>query len=113
MTTNHVLAILLIFNASQCYATNGEMEDFFSMSPAELAAMPISIATGTPRPNFRSAGSTSVITAEQIRTMGATELHEILETVPGIHASLQPVANDNNYSVRGIANKLNPRSWYC
>ena len=57
--------------------------------------------------NFRSAGSTSVITEEQIKSMGAIELHEILETVPGIHASLQPITNDYNYTVRGIANQTN------
>ena len=84
-----------------------DMEDFFSKSPAELAAIPVTIATGTPKPNFKSAGSTSVITEEQIRVMGATELHEILETVPGIHASLQPITNDYRYTVRGIANQTN------
>lgn len=105
-TVSLCLAVLLIFGSSASYA-NEEMEDFFSMSPAELAAIPVTIATGTPKPNFRSAGSTSVITEEQIKTMGATELHEILETVPGVHASLQPITYDYNYSVRGIANKTN------
>jgi outer membrane receptor for ferrienterochelin and colicin len=107
ISPRNILAMMLVFSATLSDAADKEMEEFFSMSPAELAATPVSIATGTPRPNFRSAGSTSVITAEQIRTMGATELHEVLETVPGIHASLQPITNDNNYSVRGIANKNN------
>ena len=107
ISPRNILAMMLVFSTTLCAAADKEMEEFFSMSPAELAATPVSIATGTPRPNFRSAGSTSVITAEQIRTMGATELHEVLETVPGIHASLQPLTNDNNYSVRGIVNKNN------
>ena len=98
---------MTVFISTACYAVNNEMEDYFSMTPAELAAIPITISTGTPKANFRSAGSTSVITAEQIRTMGATELHEVLETVPGIHASLQPMSNDLHYSVRGIANNQN------
>lgn len=98
---------MTVFISTACYAVNNEMEDFFSMTPAELAAMPVTISTGTPKPNFRSAGSTNVVTEEQIRAMGATELHEILETVPGIHASLQPVTNDYLYSVRGIANSNN------
>ena len=105
--SSRILVLALALSAGQSYGANDEMEGFFAMSPAELAAMPVAIATGTPTPNFRSAGSTSVITAEQIRAMGATELHEILETVPGIHASLQPITNDNNYSIRGIANKTN------
>lgn len=101
------LAMMLTFSSTVSYAATEDMEEFFSMSPAELAAMPITIATGTSRPNFRSAGSTSVITGEQIKTMGATELHEVLETVPGIHASLQAMTNDLHYNIRGIANKNN------
>ncbi len=97
---------VLSFSCSYTLADD-DMDDYFSMSPAELAAVPVSIATGTPRAHSRSAGSTSVITADQIKTMGATELHEVLETVPGIHASLQPLTNDYQYSVRGIANKHN------
>jgi len=84
-----------------------QVDDFFSMSPAELAAIPVTIATGTPKPMFQSAAVTSVITAEQIKAMGATELHEILETVPGVHASLQESSYDYNYSMRGIRNTAN------
>ena len=100
------LSMMLAFSLTASYAAD-DMEDFFSKSPAELAAMPVTIATGTPKPNFRSAGSTSVITEEQISAMGATELHEIMETVPGIHTSLQPITNDYSYTVRGIANQTN------
>ncbi|WP_305909371.1 TonB-dependent receptor [Methylomarinum sp. Ch1-1] len=83
------------------------MEDFLSLSPAELADIPVTIATGTAKPVYRSAAVTSVITAEQIDEMGATELHEVLETVPGLHVSIQPVTNDYVYSMRGIANNTN------
>jgi outer membrane receptor protein involved in Fe transport len=104
----HLLAILLILDTTVSHADDVDIESYFAMSPAELAETPVtSIATGTPRPNFRSAGSTSVITEDQIKTMGATELHEVLENVPGIHASLQPINNDIHYSIRGIANNSN------
>lgn len=93
-------------SASIVYAET-KVDAFFAMSPAELAAIPVSIATGTPKPVFQSAAVTSVITAEQIKAMGATELHEVLETVPGIHASLQELTGDYNYSVRGIKNATN------
>ncbi|MFI3221225.1 MAG: TonB-dependent receptor [Methylococcales bacterium] len=75
------------------------------MSPAELAQT--SIATGTPKTVFQSAAVTSIVTAEQIKSMGATELHEVLETVPGIHASLQSSTYDYSYSLRGIRNATN------
>lgn len=91
-----------------CYATQVMAEvDPFSMTPAELAATPVTIATGTPTPIFQSASVTSIITAEQIKSMGATELHEVLETVPGVHASLQSSIYDYSYSMRGIRNATN------
>jgi len=39
--------------------------------------------------------------------MGATDLHEVLETVPGVHATIQPVTNDYSYTMRGIYNATN------
>lgn len=97
------LIVMAYFSASQAMAEI----DYFSMSPAELAATPVSIATGTPKTVFQSAAVTSIITAEQIKSMGATELHEVLETVPGVHASLQSSTNDYHYSMRGIRNATN------
>jgi iron complex outermembrane receptor protein len=104
----HYLAVLFCSSLAMTKANaEEEVDSFFSMSPAELAAMPVSIATGTPKPIFRSAAVTSVITAEQIKSMGATELHEVLETVPGVHAGIQDSTGDYYYSVRGISNSTN------
>ncbi|MGZ8240960.1 MAG: TonB-dependent receptor plug domain-containing protein, partial [Methylobacter sp.] len=103
----YYLAILFCSGLAVTQANAEEVDDFFSMSPAELAAIPVAIATGTPKPIFQSAAVTSVITAEQIKSMGATELHEVLETVPGVHASLQENSYDYNYSIRGIRNAAN------
>ena len=88
-------------------ATVNDMDDFYSMSPGELAELSVSIATGTAKPVFRSAAVTSVVTAAQIKTMGATELHEVLETIPGLHVSIQPVTYDYIYTMRGIRNGTN------
>lgn len=57
--------------------------ELLELSPAELADIPVSIASGSSKSVSRSAAVTSVITAEQISAMGATELPEVLETVPG------------------------------
>jgi len=100
------LVFISYFSSGIAIAQN-EVDDYFAMSPAELAATPVTIATGTPKPIFQSASVTSVITAEQIKSMGATELHEVLETVPGVHASLQENIYDYNYSMRGIRNTQN------
>lgn len=98
---------ILLFSYTGSLDAAENVEDYFSMSPAELAQIPVSIATGTPKTVSKSAAVTSVITSEQIKSMGATQLHEILETVPGMHASLQASTNDYNYSIRGIRNATN------
>ncbi|MGR8997982.1 MAG: TonB-dependent receptor plug domain-containing protein [Gammaproteobacteria bacterium] len=98
------LAILIYFSSGISAAD----EDLMDLSLEQLAAIPVTtIATGTPKPVFQSAAVTSVITAEQIKSMGATQLHEVLETVPGVHATLQPVTGDYSYSIRGIRNAQN------
>src|SRR5664280_1290785 len=99
--------VFISYFSSGIVCAQNKVDDYFAMSPAELAATPVTIATGTPKPVFQSAAVTSVITAEQIKSMGATELHEVLETVPGVHATLQPVTYDYSYSIRGIRNAQN------
>ena len=104
-----VMLSCLVFSgvSSNSVWADSKVDDYFAMSPAELAEMPVAIATGTPRPVFQSAAVTSVVTADQIKSMGATQLHEVLETVPGVHASLLPNSYDYSYSIRGIANSAN------
>ena len=106
ITLNWLVAIGCL--GSGIAIAENKVEDYFAMSPAELAETPVTIATGTPKPVFQAAAVTSVVTAEQIKAMGATELHEVLETVPGVHATLQPNAPyDYSYSIRGIRNAQN------
>ncbi|MBL6986582.1 MAG: TonB-dependent receptor [Methylobacter sp.] len=99
--------VLILHYSFPVQAGTENVEVFFAMSPAELAETSVTIATGTPKPVSQSAAVTSVITAEQIKSMGATELHEVLETVPGMHGSLQRSTYDYNYSIRGIQNPTN------
>ncbi len=100
------LVVIGCFSSGISYAQN-KVEDYFAMSPAELAETPVTIATGTSKPVFQSAAVTSVITAEQIKSMGAPQLHEVLEAVPGVHATLVPNTSDYSYSIRGIRNAQN------
>ncbi|MCK5829024.1 MAG: TonB-dependent receptor [Methylococcales bacterium] len=101
------LTLLACFICFTAMAHAEEIDDFFALSPIELANISVSIATGTPKPAYQSAAVTSVITAEQIKSMGATELCDVLDTVPGLHVSIQPVTGDPLYSMRGIRNDLN------
>jgi outer membrane receptor for ferrienterochelin and colicin len=101
------LAFILSFSSAVAKA-QAKAEDLMDLSLEELGAIPVTtIATGTSKPIYQSAAVTSVITAEQIKSMGATELHEVLETVPGVHASLQPNTSDSSYNIRGIRNAQN------
>ena len=98
------LAAIIYYSVNPSIA--GEI-DYFSMSPAELAETTVTIATGTPNPISHAAAVTSIVTSDQIKAMGATELHEVLETIPGFHASIQTALYDYSYSVRGIRNATN------
>jgi len=100
------LNVLLLGAISQC-AISEEIDDFFAMSPEQLANISVTIASGTEKPVYQSAAVTTVVTAEQIKNMGATELSQVLETVPGLHVSIQAVTNDAVYSMRGMRNSVN------
>ena len=65
----------------------------------------ISIATGSHQPISRAPAVASVITDQDIKAMGATDLDQALESVPGLHVSgFNPI-----YSFRGIITKYNPQ----
>ncbi|MEO8119834.1 MAG: TonB-dependent receptor plug domain-containing protein, partial [Rhodoferax sp.] len=68
----------------------------------------VTIATGT-RQLIRKAPSTAtVMTAQDIVTMGATTLDEVLEAVPGLHVSRSTLDYAPNYGIRGILTESNP-----
>jgi outer membrane receptor for ferrienterochelin and colicin len=108
MNVKFALTISWLMSISYFSSFAESAEDFMDKSLDELGAIPVTtIATGTSKPIFQSAAVTTVITAEQIKSMGATELHQVLETVPGVHASLQENNYDYNYSIRGIRSGAN------
>ena len=95
--------VTLVFHSAG--ATESEQPiDFFELSPEDLANFPIEIASGSAKPAVLAAGVATVITAEKIKAMGATQLHQVLQTVPGLHVSIDPVSYDYIYSMRGIRN---------
>jgi outer membrane receptor for ferrienterochelin and colicin len=70
----------------------------------------ISIATGSRQALRRAPAVASVITAEDIAAMGATDLDQVLEAVPGMHVSRNNQAYMPVYVVRGIYSDLNPQT---
>jgi iron complex outermembrane receptor protein len=66
----------------------------------------VSVATGSRVPVARAPSVATVITAEDIRAMGAADLDEVLQTVPGLHVSRSPVLNAPIYTFRGVRGTL-------
>jgi iron complex outermembrane receptor protein len=68
----------------------------------------VSLATGTPQPLSKAPSVATVITADDIKATGATDLSEVLETVPGLHVSRNNRMWSPLYSIRGILTQSNP-----
>ena len=69
----------------------------------------ISIATGSQQYISRAPAVASVITAQDIQAMGATDLDEVMETVPGVHVNRSTIANAGLYVIRGIYSTNTPQ----
>ncbi|MFP5394245.1 MAG: TonB-dependent receptor plug domain-containing protein, partial [Gammaproteobacteria bacterium] len=69
----------------------------------------VTIATGSVQSLRRAPAVASVITAADIAAMGATDLDQVLESVPGMHVN----RSANNYAplyvMRGIATQFGPQ----
>lgn len=70
----------------------------------------VAIATGSKQPLRRAPAVASVVTAEEIAAMGAVDLDDVMETIPGVH-----VARSNNvyaplYDIRGVHTTYNPET---
>lgn len=69
----------------------------------------VSIATGTNKPIHLAPSVATVITQDDIRKMGATDLDQVLERVPGLHVSRSFNRLNSIYSVRGVHTSQNPQ----
>src|SRR5664279_5010245 len=68
----------------------------------------VTIASGTRQPIARAPSVATVVTAEDIAAIGAADLDEVLETVPGMHVARSPVNYNPVYTIRGISTQYNP-----
>ncbi len=84
-------------------------ESFYDLSLSQLGKVEITTATGNSTPLDKAPATATVISAADIRAMGARHLDDVLETVPGFHVSLSSLSRlDSVYSVRGIHTGFNP-----
>jgi outer membrane receptor for ferrienterochelin and colicin len=100
--------LLLAWAASAAAATLSEDEMELAMAYGDKSSF--SLATGSKQTVRRAPAVATVITAEDIAAIGATDLDEVLETVPGMHVSRTTVVNQPIYVMRGIySNPTNPQ----
>ena len=80
------LALLALFQLipAQAYGDT-RLDQMLALSLEQLMSLPVTISTSTRQALSKAPAVVSVITAEDIKATGATNLVEALEGVPGIH----------------------------
>lgn len=99
-----VLALAMVAGS-----THAQAEDESELALAYGGQPEVSIATGSRLPLSRAPATATVITAEDIAATGATDLAEVLETVPGLHVSRFDQVYTPVYVIRGINLGYNPQ----
>lgn len=69
----------------------------------------VTLATGRRQALSRAPSIASVITADDIRAMGAVDLDQALAAVPGLHTSYSSIGYNPVYVMRGIVSDTNPQ----
>jgi len=81
--------------------------DLKGLDLLELGQIKVSIATGLEQSLAQVPAVTTVITARDIENMGARNLDEVLQGVPGLHVA-NNLINHPVYTLRGISSVSNP-----
>ena len=102
----YLLFIFLLVPMSASFAQPSEEEELELVYGDEEF---ISIATGRTQPIARAPSVASVITSDDIKAIGATDLDQVLETVPGLHVSNAGAGLNPIYIIRGIQSQFNPQ----
>ncbi|MFC5303221.1 TonB-dependent receptor plug domain-containing protein [Azospira restricta] len=100
------LASALALQAPNAMAQLAEEEDL-AMAYGDKSF--VTIATGSRVPVHRAPAVATVITAEDIAAIGASDLDEVLETVPGLHVARSTQTNGPIYVIRGVHRDANPQ----
>jgi iron complex outermembrane receptor protein len=99
------LSLLTVLAAGQGGAQEPSEEDLLlSFGDEEF----VSIATGRRQLISKAPAVATVITARDIEQLGAANLDEVLEAVPGLHVSTSSGRLSPKYIIRGISSDFNP-----
>lgn len=104
------VACMLVWQAGASSVAHAQASDEEELALAFGDKATVSIATGSQQPLRRAPAVATVITAEDIAAMGATDLDEVLETVPGLHVERNVQGYNPLYVIRGIYSEFNPQT---
>ena len=101
------------FNENPINSDNDEFDDDFDDSLEDFYGDEefVSIATGTKKAIHLAPSVATVITAQDLKNMGANTIYDALESITGIH--MYPSNLDRmkpNFSIRGIHTSENPQT---
>lgn len=82
------------------------LDDTFDIFDALVARRTVKVATGRTQTVNRAPSVTTVITAQDIEAMGARDIDEVLEVVPGLHVVHINESYNSSYTLRGIDGDL-------
>jgi outer membrane receptor for ferrienterochelin and colicins len=101
-----VAAALAVAWAGAC-AGQGDEEEDLALAYGDKSF--VTIASGVRQPVARAPSVATVVTAEEIEAIGAADLDEVLETVPGLHVARSALGYNPIYTIRGINTQYNPQ----
>jgi len=97
----------LFATCSSGYARELSLEELNVLSIEEM--LQVTIATGYNQAIKKAPSIVSVITSEDIKTMGALRLEDVLESVPGLHITPSNLTAELNPSIRGMYTSQTPQ----
>lgn len=96
--------------ASLAATADAGEDDLLGLPFEELARLQVTIATGTPRELATAPAAATVITLRELEAIGARDIGDALEAVPGLHVSNGSVQYGPRYFIRGITSSYNPHT---
>ena len=93
--------MLTSFSYADSFTEENDSDSLLALSLEELSQVKVIIATGTEQTLDKAPATVTVITAEDIKMTGATNLTDILESVPGVHINANHFGNRPLVHMRG------------
>ena len=94
----------LLLNSPSLFADDGgKLDRYLSMSLEDLMSVKVKIATTTDMEIRKAPSVITVITQEDLKLTGATNLADALQSVPGLHITPSNFGNRPNPHFRGLA----------